>query len=101
MEIRPGIDVPDEELAAICERFAVERLEVFGSTVRGDFRADSDVDLLVEFRSGCRVGMLHLAGLQIELQGLFGVGVDLVPRKGLKPAIRDAVLGEARGLYAA
>ena len=101
MRIRPGIDVPDEQLAELCERFAVERLEVFGSSVRGDFRADSDIDLLVTFRPGKRVGLLHLVGLQLELQALPGVKVDLVPRSGLKPGIRDAVLEEARELFAA
>ncbi len=95
------MDVREDELAALCERYAVASLEVFGSSARGDHRADSDLDLLVLFRPGHRVGMLHLAGLQIELEALLGVDVDLVPRKGLKPAIRDAVLGEARELYAA
>jgi predicted nucleotidyltransferase len=101
MRIRPGIDVPDELLADLCRRYAVARLEVFGSSARGDFRADSDVDLLVEFRPGHRVGLLHLAGLQLELQDLLRVAVDLVPRRGLKQAIRDEVLGDARELYAA
>ena len=101
MRVRPGIDVPDDLLADLCKRYAVARLEVFGSSARGDFRADSDIDLLVEFRPGQRVGLLHLIGLQLELQKLFGVAVDLIPRGGLKPAIRDRVLRDARELYAA
>lgn len=101
MRIRADIDVPDEAIVALCERFGVARLEVFGSSARGDFRPDSDVDLLVEFLPGQRVGFLHLAGLQNALQDLLGRDVDLVPRRGLKPLIRDEVLGDARALYAA
>jgi len=101
MRIRSDIEVPDDDLRALCERFGVARLEVFGSSARGDFRAASDVDLLVEFLPGERVGLLRLARLQIELQTLFGQKVDLVPRRGLKALIRDDVLGEARALYAA
>jgi len=101
MQIRPDIHVSDEELTSLCRRFGVARLEVFGSSVRGDFRPESDVDLLVEFLPGERVGLLRLAELQLELQSLLGCDVDLVPRGGLKPMIRERVLGDARALYAA
>ena len=88
-------------MAELCRRYAVSRLDVFGSSARGDFRADSDVDLLVEFLPGTRVGLLHLSGLQLELETLIGRRVDLVPRGGLKETIRAEVLREARALYAA
>ena len=101
MRLRSDIDVSAEELAALCRRFAVARLDVFGSSARGDFRADSDVDLLVEFLPGTRVGLLHLSGLQLELEALIGRTVDPVPRGGLKAAIRDEVLREARAVFAA
>lgn len=101
MRIRSDIEVPDTALVALCERFGVARLELFGSSARGDHTPDSDVDLLVTFLSGRRVGLLHLAGLQVELEALLGRPVDLVPRSGLKPIIREAVLGDARALYAA
>ena len=101
MQIRTGIDVPDEVLGQLCHRFGVARLELFGSSARGDYRPDSDVDLLVAFEPGLRVGFLHLSALQLELQTLLGVPVDLVPLGGLKPLIRDDVLREARELYAA
>ncbi len=48
-----------------------------------------------------RVGLLHLSGLQPDLQDLLGVPDDLLPRGGLKPVIRGAVLEEVRELYAA
>ncbi len=101
MRIRSDIDVPDESLFTLCRSFGVARLEVFGSSARGDFRPGSDLDLLVELLPGQRVGLLHLSGLQLELQSLLGHEVDLVPRNGLKPVIRDDILAQARALYAA
>ena len=101
MRLRSDIDVPADQLVALCRRYAVARLDVFGSSARGDFRPDSDVDLLVEFLPGTRVGLLHLSGLQLELEELIGRKVDLVPRGGLKDAIRDEVLREARAVFAA
>lgn len=101
MRLRPDIDVADESLAALCRRYGVARLELSGSSARGDFRPDSDVDLLVEFLPGIRVGLLHLSGMQVELQELMGRKVDLVPRAGLKPGVREEILREARALFAA
>lgn len=101
MHVRSDIEVCDQPLAELCRRYSVARLDLFGSSASGDHRPDSDVDLLVEFLPGTRVGFLHLAGLQLDLQELLGRKVDLVPRGGLKPALRDEVLREARALFAA
>ena len=43
----PNIDIDAVQLAAVCRRFQVERLAMFGSAARGELRPDSDVDLLV------------------------------------------------------
>lgn len=48
------LPLPMDSIAEICRRFGVERLEVFGSVLRDDFRPDSDVDFLVTFREGCQ-----------------------------------------------
>ncbi len=89
----------DERLAALCQKYAGLRLEVFGSSAREEHRPDSDIHLLVPFMPGTPVGFLRLAGLQLQLQAMRGRKVDLVPRRGLKPLVRDRVLGEARGLF--
>jgi predicted nucleotidyltransferase len=98
-----GLPIPVDAagLAEICHRYQVSRLSVFGSTARGQQRPDSDVDLLVEFCPGTAVGMIHYAGLMLALSGLLGRPVDLVTRPALRPALGDAILGEARLLYAA
>jgi predicted nucleotidyltransferase len=90
-----------EELACFCRRYQVRELALFGSMLRQDHRPDSDVDLLVSFQPAARVTFLTLARMQRELEALLGRHVDLVPKEGLKPVIRDHVLATARVLYAA
>jgi predicted nucleotidyltransferase len=98
---RHELEAHREELAALCREHGVSELSVFGSQARGDARAGSDLDVLVTFEPGRAVGFLALARLQRELEALLGRRVDLVPKAGLKPVIRDAVLKEARLVYAA
>ncbi len=93
--------IPFEELADFCHRYKVRELAIFGSALRLDCRPDSDVDLLVSFDPAARVTFMTLAKMQRELEPYFGRKVDLVPKDGLKPAIRDQILSTARVLYAA
>ena len=95
------LKVPSELLADLCTRYGVRELSIFGSAARGEAGPDSDVDLLVVFEDSAEVGLLKLAALQRELAALFGRRVDLVPKDGLKPVLRDEVLAEAEVLYAA
>lgn len=95
------IDASEEALAALCQEFGVLELSAFGSVLRDDFRADSDIDLLVVFDPQHPTGLFHLLRLQQRLAELLGRPVDLVPKLGLKPALRDQVLASARQLYAA
>lgn len=101
MQVRSGIVVDDQAFEAVCSRYNIRELALFGSSARGDFRPDSDVDVLVELAANARVSLFDLADLQAELTDLVGVRVDLVTKGGLKPLIRDRVLREARRLYAA
>ena len=81
------LNIPYEELAAYCRENQIEYLAIFGSAVRDELRADSDVDLLVEFDAAAKIGFMALARMQRELGALFRRPVDLVPRSGLKPII--------------
>ena len=73
------------------------RLRLCGT---GELTANSDLDLLVDFEVDAQIGFLALARMQRELAGLAGRQVDLVPKSGLKPAIRDSVTSEAQVIYA-
>lgn len=93
--------VEETKLADLCRRYGVRELSMFGSAVRNEMRADSDLDLLVEFLPEAQVDLVDYAGLMLDLSRLLERRVDLVSKKGLKPLIRAAVLQEARLLYAA
>lgn len=73
---------------------------MFGSVLRPDFRADSDVDILVEFEPGHTPGLAFFR-MQQELSELLGREVDLNTPACLSRYFRDEVLGEAEVLYVA
>lgn len=85
----------------LCSRYRVRELALFGSVLRDEETATSDIDLLVEFESGAQVGFMTLSRMRRELSAILQRPVDLVPKQGLKPRIRDAVLSSARIIYAA
>jgi hypothetical protein len=88
-----------EKLEELCRRYHVRKLSVFGSRLRGDHRADSDLDLLVEFGPGKKPG-LEYVDLQESLATLFGRKVDLNTAEFLNRRIRQNVIDEASMLYA-
>ena len=94
------IPVLESQIADFCRRNQIRNLSLFGSVLRGDFGPDSDADVLVEFEPEAQVGFLALSRMQRELAQLFQRPVHLVPRDGLKPLIRDAVLSSAEVVYA-
>ena len=95
------IKIPTENLDTFCQRYQVRRLSLFGSVLRDDFQADSDIDVLVQFEPDARVGFMTLGKMQRELEALFQRPIDLIPQDGLKPVIREEVLASAQEVYAA
>jgi uncharacterized protein len=84
------------QVSDLLARHGLSHARVFGSVARGDETAESDVDLLVDVAPG--VGLVGLARCERDLEALLGAPVDLVPAAGLKSAVADAVLAEARPL---
>ena len=83
-----------EHRAELRERFAVKSLALFGSVVRDESTAESDVDLLVEFDR--RIGLFHLMDTEEFIRGLLGVEkVDLVMRRSVLPELKEQVFAEA------
>lgn len=70
------------DLAALCRRHRVARLEVFGSAARGDDfdPAHSDADFLVTFEPGAERAVDALLDLQRSMESLLGRPVDLIER---------------------
>lgn len=85
-----------EEILRIAAKHGARNVRVFGSVARGEADEESDIDLLVEFEPGR--SLLDHAALWLELQELLGCKVDVVSDRGIKPRIRDRVLGEAMPL---
>ena len=95
-----GVTVDDARLAAVCARYGVARLMVFGSVARGTAKLSSDVDVLYELQPGRRLGW-EIEDLTDELSELLGRRVDLLSRTSLHERLRATVLAEAQPLYAA
>jgi predicted nucleotidyltransferase len=96
----PRIEVPNEEIAAFCQRHHIRKLALFGSELRDDFTPESDVDVLVEFEPGHTPGLAFFA-MQRELSANLGRNVDLNTAQTLSPYFRQEVLDEAEVLYVA
>lgn len=99
--MRIAVDLPLAEIAEICRRYDVAELSLFGSVAKGEFGPDSDYDFLIVFKYPLQTGLFKYADVQFALEELLGSNVDLVPKNGLKPIIRDEVLASARIIYAA
>jgi predicted nucleotidyltransferase len=94
------IAVDPENLSAVCQRHHIRRLSLFGSTLKGTARPDSDIDLLVEFEPGARITLLDMAQIEIELSTLLGGRkVDLRTAGDLSRFFRDEVVRTAELQY--
>ena len=89
------IKLPNGRIAEFCKRHRIRRLSLFGSVLRGDFGPDSDIDVLVEFELGARVGLISLAGLELELGEIIGRKVYLNTPGFLSTYYRDRIINEA------
>jgi hypothetical protein len=84
-----------QERETLVERFGVEKIGVFGSTCRGERTEESDVDVLVEFKSG-ETTFDNYMGLKFYLEELLELDVDLVTIDSIKSRIRDRVLEQVK-----
>ena len=97
---KPRIPVPKDQIAAFCRRHHLHRFSLFGSVLRPDFRPDSDVDVLVEFRDDFEGKQIYK--IYDELSELFGGrNIDLVEVEFVNRRLRDRILEEAQDVFAA
>jgi len=92
------IDIPRDKIAEFCRHHRIHRLALFGSVLRDDFTPESEVDVLVEFEPGARVG-LRFFGMELELSEILGHKVDLNTPGFLSKYFRDEIIAEAEVLY--
>ena len=88
----------ESHIREFCQHHHIRKLAVFGSILREDFNASSDVDVLVEFETGHAPGWEFIE-MEEELSSLIGRDVDLNTPGFLSDTFRDDVLSEAIILY--
>ena len=105
--MHPDLAEKRQELIALCRRFGVERLDVFGSAARGDEfdQGRSDADFLVSFLPARRNDLAVFAEFKAALEALLGRPVDLVERQAVEASrnyiCRRRILAEAEAVYCA
>lgn len=99
------LEVDGEALAALCKKWKIAKLEVFGSVLRDDFGPNSDVDLLVTYEPDTKQSFDDLLDAVDEFSAVFGREVELVSRDLVAESEnyirRKAILRSAEVLYAA
>jgi len=98
-----AVSLDTDELAALCQRHGVRELSLFGSVLREDFTASSDVDVLVEFSPGSPVrSLFQFIEFKHALEDrVFHRDVDLVEKRTLSRYIAAEVLSTRRVIYVA
>ncbi len=98
--LNPDIPRPSQRrLHDLVRRFGLNRVTVFGSAVREDLRADSDIDVLVEHRPGVERSLTSETDLRRALEALFDRDVDVVEPTTLRPDIRERAEQEGVVIY--
>ena len=97
-----AVALPPKRLEALCRKWKVRELALFGSVLRPDFRPDSDVDVLVTFDDDAPWSLWDLLDMREDLRELFGREVDLVEQRSLlNPFRRRSILRTKQVVYAA
>lgn len=78
---------------AIARNYGIHNIRVFGSTARGDYRKESDIDLLVDVEEGR--DLFDLGAFLVNVEALLHKSIDVVTENALHQKIRDTVLKEA------
>ena len=102
---KPAINPELPALRDFCEKWRVKELAVFGSYARGDFRDDSDIDLVIDHQEDAEWDLSDGAEMRRELSRILGKEVDLLTRYALDHTsnwlFRKIVLSSMETVYAA
>ena len=105
-EVSPSLrrlGVSRRDVSALCRKWNIGRMSLFGSVTRDDFGPDSDVDVLVDFPRGSAPSLFGIVRLRDELSSLFGGRrVDVVtPAVFRNPARKSAIEQDLQLIYEA
>ena len=90
--MKPHIEQIRRKILPILQRYGVNTAGLFGSYVRDEITADSDIDILVEIEKD--ISLLDFVGLKLEIEEALGKKVDLVEYDTIKPLLRERILNE-------
>ena len=93
------MNISPETLEVFCRKNRIRKLSLFGSALRGELYADSEIDILVEFQPDQEPGLIDLAGMEFELMEHFGREVEMRTAEDLSRYFRDEVIASAEVLY--
>ena len=103
--MKAKININQDQLAAFCCRWMVTEFALFGSVLRSDFGAESDVDVLLSFKPEAKWSLFDLNHMHDELCDLFGREVDVLTRRSVErsdnPIRRQNILSTAEIIHAA
>ncbi|MBI5885171.1 MAG: nucleotidyltransferase family protein [Deltaproteobacteria bacterium] len=88
------IEILKADKPELIKRYGVKEIGVFGSYVRDEAGAQSDLDILVEFDANADIGLLKFVNMENHLSDILSVKVDLVMKSALKPMIGKRILEE-------
>lgn len=95
----PGIKIDTNKIEKFCRQNGIEFLGLFGSVMRSDFKADSDVDLLVRYSNGKYPSLFEKSILADQLKVELGRNIDLVAQEFVDPLIREKIYSDLTPLY--
>jgi predicted nucleotidyltransferase len=95
MNIDELLEILRKENALLRSTYHVSDIGIFGSSVKGTFKKNSDIDVLVSFDHG-RKDLFNSMRLKMCLEQLLDRKVDLVMKEAVKPRLRDRILSEVR-----
>lgn len=87
-------EIIQEHKENLKKEYGVKEIGIFGSYVRGEQKAVSDVDILIELERP--VGFVKFMKLEKRISDILGVKVDLVTKRALKPYIGQRILQEVQ-----
>jgi uncharacterized protein len=101
--MKTAIALPMVPITNFCQHWQITELSVFGSVLRDDFHADSDIDMLVAFAPTANWGLWDHAQMQQELEALLGRPVDLISKRAIERSAnwirRQEILSTAQTIY--
>ena len=102
MEIK-NIKIPKKKIVEFCQQWEIQEFSLFGSVLRDDFSADSDIDVMVEFLPKHQWTLFDFVKMRDELIKIFGRKVDLLSKNAVESSHnylrRDNILSSAKVIY--